>query len=393
MFKRPPLVFPPRKPGGEKAVLFIPRKPGGEKPSGCCQSVAVDGCIHSCPSRCQPVAVDSFTNKKTVTNNRWSVDKYKFIKITTTIAIIVLLQQNPSSAQVGVELEPRKITVGDPIELSLTIPVPRDASVILPDPASLAPAEVMKIDTLRIGKEELSIRYTLSIFEPGKVELTDIPIIISYKDRNDTLIINPGKITVESVIDSADSSVEIKDIHPPIKLFWTFMDQLPYMIAVVAVLVAGLVAYLIWRKIKIQRGEIVPAGPPPPPPHTIALRRLDELRIKKLWQSGYLKEYHSELTEIVKEYIGGRYRIIAPEMTTHELLERKNRWAINDMFYKQVKRILTSGDLVKFARYKADAHENEGNLNLAFDFVDATKPDAAAVVSAASSEAKSGMVS
>ena len=61
-------------------------------------------------------------------------------------------------------------------------------------------------------------------------------------------------------------------------------------------------------------------------------------------------------------------------MTTYELLEQKNKWTDNDESFKQVKRILTSGDLVKFAKYKADPHENEGSMSFAFSYVEATKP-------------------
>jgi hypothetical protein len=291
-----------------------------------------------------------------------------------TVIILVLMLFTVSFAQVQVELSPRNITVGDPVELTLSLPIPENASVIMPDPESFSPAEIIKVDTLRISKEDISVRYTISAFESGKIELDKLPVILSYENRTDTLIVNAGSIVVESVIDPADSSMEIKDIHPPLKLFWTFRDILPYLIVIVSIIIIAIATWLIWRKIKIKRGEIVPIGPPPPPPHTIALRRLEDLRIKKLWQNGFLKEYYSELTEIVKEYIGGRFTINAPEMTTYELLEVKVKWAGNDDCFRQVKRIFTSGDLVKFARYKADPSENETNLNYAFSYVDLTKP-------------------
>jgi len=292
----------------------------------------------------------------------------------STIIILIFSLLSTSFAQVQVELEPRKITVGDPVELTVSLPIPNDASVIMPDPEAFAPAEIIKVDTLRISKEDISVRYTISSFEPGKIELENLPVILSYENRTDTLMVNAGTIVVESVLNPADSSMEIKDIHPPTKLFWTFRDVLPYLLVIIGIIIIAVATWLIWRKIKIKRGEIVPVGPPPIPPHKVALARLEDLRIKKLWQNGFLKEYYSELTEIVKEYIGGLYKINAPEMTTYELLEIKNKWAGNDEYFRQIKRILTSGDLVKFARYKADPHENEGNLTQAFSYVDLTKP-------------------
>jgi len=294
------------------------------------------------------------------------------LKFFITLALILILY-NGLFAQVEVDLQPRKITIGDPVELSISVSAPDSASVIWPGPDELSPAEILKIDTLDIGKTEQSVRYTLSIFEPGEFELKDVPVIVSYQNANDTLLVNPGSITVESVLNPADSSQDIRDIHPPVKLAWTLAELMPYILAGAGLIVIAVAAWFLWRRYKIRRGEIVPYMPPPPPAHVTALRRLEELRLKKLWQNGYIKEYHSELTEIVKEYIGGRYTINALEMTTYDMLESKNKWADSDEWFRQIKRILSSGDLVKFARYKPDPHENDQNLTYAFSYVETTK--------------------
>jgi hypothetical protein len=55
------------------------------------------------------------------------------------------------------------------------------------------------------------------------------------------------------------------------------------------------------------------------PPHVWALKELDKLNQKKLWQSGEVKSYYSELTDIARTYIELRYKIPAMEKTTDEL--------------------------------------------------------------------------
>ncbi|MDP8239730.1 MAG: hypothetical protein P9X24_11625 [Candidatus Hatepunaea meridiana] len=287
---------------------------------------------------------------------------------------LILILSNVTFAQVGVEMQPNRITIGDPIELSISLSIPEDASVIWPGPEELKPAEIINADTVKTGKTEHTIRYTLSIFEPGQFELTDIPIIITSENNNDTIFVNPGEIEVVSVINPADSTADIRDIHPPMKLAWTLHDLLPFIYIGLALLIIGIAAYYLWRRYKIRKGDIIPWTPPPTPAHVIALKRLEELRIKKFWQDGYLKKYHSELTDIVKEYIGGRYDINAPEMTTYELLEIERRWAKDREWLKKVKRILEDADLVKFAKYKTDPHQNEKSLDTAFKYVEATKP-------------------
>ena len=313
-------------------------------------------------------------NSKTViARNEETKQSRTSIGLVSLLFFSILLIPATSTAQITFDLQPRQITIGDPIEMTISLTVPENGSVIWPGPDELAPAEIIRLDTVNVGKAEQTARYTLSLFEPGEFELTDVPVIISKPDGTDTLKIDPGKIVVQSVIDPTDSTMDIKDIHPPVKLAWTFRDLLPYMIVIAALILIGIAGYIIWRKWKIRRGEIVLPEPPPIPPHVIAIDKLEDLRIKKLWQNGYLKEYHSELSEIVKEYIGGRYEINAPEMTTFELMESKWKWATYEERLRLIKRILTCSDLVKFARYKADPHENEKSLDYAFEYVDSTK--------------------
>jgi len=131
----------------------------------------------------------------------------------------------------------------------------------------------------------------------------------------------------------------------------------------------------LWRKFKRDKGEIVEEAIPLPPAHKVALARLSELKLKKLWQNGFLKEYHSELTDILKEYIGNRWEFNAPEMTSEELLYDRRNWQTSDELYHIIRRVLTSADLVKFAKYKPEPSENEQNWEWVHNFVYSTKSD------------------
>src|SRR5690606_27122692 len=82
-------------------------------------------------------------------------------------------------------------------------------------------------------------------------------------------------------------------------------------------LVAGLIWYII-RKRKNKPVKLAPAKPVIPL-HTIVLDQLNALRAQKLWEQGRVKEYHSELTDIVREYLEKRYHINALEQTSEEI--------------------------------------------------------------------------
>lgn len=278
-----------------------------------------------------------------------------------------------SASSVSFDLEPREITVGDQIEMVLRLRAPADASIIWPGPEQLSPAEIISMDTLRPAGDERSVRYILSVFETGRIDLPDLPILISQEDAVDTVWVDPGTVEVISVLEPADSLADIRDVHPPVALALTFKEILPYLIVVLAVLILATAAYLMWRKWRKKRGEIPEWTPPPRPAHETALRRLEDLRLKRLWQNGYSKEFHSELTEIIKEYIGDRFEFIAPEMTTEDLFACRKRWSSDEESFLLVRRILTCADLVKFARFKPDPRENDRCLDSGFQYVEATQ--------------------
>ncbi len=278
------------------------------------------------------------------------------------------------AARVSYELEPREITVGDHIEMIVQVEAPDDAELSWPVPDQFAPAEVLNQDTLEYAGNHRSMRYLLSLYEPGKAELSALPVVIRLNNQTDTLWFDPGVIEVVSVLDPADSSAAIRDVHPPVGLKWRFRDILPYILIGLGIITLVVAVLLIRQWMRKRRGEIPAYIPPPIPPHVIAQRRLEELRLKKLWQNGYLKEFHSELTEIIKEYIGNHCNVNAPEMTSEELLEISNRWSSDKESHLLVRRMLVCADLVKFARFKPEPMENDRCLDAGFEYVKLTRP-------------------
>ena len=72
------------------------------------------------------------------------------------------------------------------------------------------------------------------------------------------------------------------------------------------VLALGYLGYRYWKKRKAASGDAA-YTPPPRPAHIIAIDELGALKAKKLWQQGHVKEYYSELTEILRRYFENRY--------------------------------------------------------------------------------------
>lgn len=279
-----------------------------------------------------------------------------------------------STPTASLTLEPRKITVGDPIEMVIDVTTDGNAEIIWPTPEQLAPAEIISVDTLETKRNSHSIRYIISLYKPEPTEIPDLPVVAKYEDRMDSVWVRPGKIDVVSVISPEDSLSDLKDIRPPVKLAWTWKDIMPYAIAGIVLILLGVLGFYLWRRYKRKIGEIPEYVPAPPPAYDLAMRELEDLRVRRLWQDGYIKEYYSELTEILKRYIDGRFHIDAPEMTTYELLQVQKVWAKNEKEAGLIKRIITCADMVKFAKFTPSREDHIYCLDAGFEYVTLTRP-------------------
>lgn len=112
---------------------------------------------------------------------------------------------------------------------------------------------------------------------------------------------------------------------------------------------------------------------PAVPPHERAIQDLETLHNQKLWQSGKVKSYYTRLTDIVRTYLEGRYGIRALEQTTDEIMRELRTADLADRSRNELRDLLRTADLVKFAKHQPAAEENEVFYYTAYYFVENTK--------------------
>ena len=179
---------------------------------------------------------------------------------------------------------------------------------------------------------------------------------------------------------AVDTTKNIKDIKPPIEVPFSWKEYLPYIywgiggLAVLAGTVLLLRNYLKKRKAKPIVPEIIV---PKIPPHVTALERLEKLKEEKLWQQGKLKQYHSEISEILRQYIEHRFYIPAMEQVTDEILYAFRTADAPEEQKMKLRHTLILADLVKFAKELPLPNENEQSWLNAYEFVITTKKEAA----------------
>lgn len=219
----------------------------------------------------------------------------------------------------------------------------------------------------------------------GRVQLNQYLTLTSFKDS--LFVINPiavasGEDTfwTESMalnvvqpfeVDTTLAITDIKDIEKAPIWWWGIIRWI-----LLGLLIAGLCVggYYLWRWLESKRKpEEEPINPDLlRPADEVALEKLDEIKAAKIWKDGKVKEYQTELTDVVREYIGRRFDVQSTEKTSDETLRAMKPLIEKDLFGK-LSKMLQLADLVKFAKWHTTPDENESALTTAYDFVNETK--------------------
>jgi hypothetical protein len=110
------------------------------------------------------------------------------------------------------------------------------------------------------------------------------------------------------------------------------------------------------------------------PPWQNALQSLNLLDSKKLWQQGKIKEYYTELTDIIRHYLHQQHAIEAMEMITSEILEAYDKAGLHADARVLLSELLMQADFAKFAKALPEKNENEQSIIIARQFIEVTKP-------------------
>jgi hypothetical protein len=235
---------------------------------------------------------------------------------------------------------------------------------------SVGPFEVVKIE--RSGAEPKWL-IRLTTIDSGKVFLP--PVEFNYRIKGDTnshkAYTNTLLLTITGI--TVDPKGEIKDIKPPMGAPWLFEDFLPYLIALAVIAALACAYYFYRRKMKLKK-NLMDEVKVDIPPHREALSALRILEEKKLWQQGLIKEYYSEVTEIIRRFFERRWNVIALEMTTYEILVQMKHIPEALMVWKEMESFFLTADLVKFAKYQPSPAEHENEMRTAYDIVRAMVP-------------------
>jgi hypothetical protein len=278
-------------------------------------------------------------------------------------------------------LDTTTILIGDQVNLDLSVTCPANTQVGWPriGDTILKTIQVVnrtKIDsTLSQDKKMLTLRQKLLITSFDSGFYTIPPIRFIYRQLPDTAahVAQTGILLLSVHTVSVDTTKNIKPIKGPLSEPLTFREILPWLLLGILLVLAGFGVWYYLKKRKKDEPVFTLRPKIQLSPHELALEELDKLRIKKLWQTGRVKEYHTELTDILRKYLEGRFCIMAMEMTSHEIFDSLS--AVDEMQnfpMEKLNFILTMADLVKFAKMQPLPVENDTSMDHAVGFVKET---------------------
>ena len=268
------------------------------------------------------------------------------------------------------------LMIGDQTALHLSVTQEANEHVEMPvfgetlqDGIEIIDRSAIDTTTLPDGRLQLSQELTLTSFKDSLFPVAPIAVV----SGTDTFFTDPMALNVIQPfeVDSSLAITDIKDIEKAPIYWWGIIRWILLALAIIGLFVGAYYGVLWYRKHFLKEEEVIELELLRPADE-VALEKLDEIKAQKIWKDGKVKEYQTELTDVVREYIGRRFDVQSTEKTSDETL-RAMKPLIDKELFAKLSKMLQLADLVKFAKWHTTPDENEQALSTAYEFVNETK--------------------
>jgi len=267
--------------------------------------------------------------------------------------------------------------VGDFINYEIEVVTRKNIEVISPSlPDTLTQLELIAREEPVFTEDEKlkTTIYSFILAGYDSVRAVIPAVAVMYRYVNDT---SYKKIITDSVVVNihtvpVSTAEEIKDVKSPIIIPYNWNWLLLWVAVAIFLIAAGYFSYKKYKQKKLEQPvekKIIII-----PPHVKALAALENLESEQLWQKGFIKDYHSRITEIIRNYFEERFDLPAMELTTTETIEHLKNIKENDIILDITYNFLSNADLVKFAKFQPLETVNEEMMKQAKEIIQSTIP-------------------
>lgn len=287
----------------------------------------------------------------------------RFLTLLLLAAAALRAAEHPA---VTLTASPVDLTVGDPVDLTLTISTPPGWTLLPPDiPTNLGGFELLDLSPPKRLPSRRLVRLRLAAYNLGTIPLDLPPFrLVDATGRTNTVQPPPLLFTVRAI---SASNAPPPSPKPPIGLHSPGPIRF---VLLTAVAVAAVALFLL------RRGRRLP--PVTAPPSVPALRADEEAvaALDRLLAAGFpstpeaVKEFHDRAADIVRSYLGRVMGLPTMERTTDEVLtDLRSGHRLPDGLLSDLERLLRDADLVKFAKHLPDPQETAAFIPRAKELV------------------------
>ncbi len=280
---------------------------------------------------------------------------------------------------VSARLDSSQIQIGEQTKLHFEVLQPAKSKVIMPIfrdtiVSGVEVVKALKPDTIHLenGRIKISQDYLITAFDSGYYTIPSIRFALGQQIAET----NPIALSVNTVKVDVKKD-DIKDIKSVMDAPFSWKELFKWIGLVLgALLIVALIVYLLMKYVFKKDITIIPAKEEIKlPPHVVAIGKLEKIKTEKLWQTGHIKEFYIQLTDVIREYMQNRFGISALEMTSDEILRAINSVPEAKLVRDNLYQVLKLSDLVKFAKFVPLQNENDLSLVNAYILVDKTKQE------------------
>lgn len=260
-------------------------------------------------------------------------------------------------AQVTTQIDTTTIRIGEQINYKINVEADSTALVVFPEGQTFLPLETVEASTIDTTKNKakfkLSRIYKLTHFDSGKYIIPKQKIIIGNKPFfTDSLQVMVNAIAVDTTKQKLYDIKPIIEVEKSSSSWWKWLLIIPAILG----LIAFLLYWFIWRQKPLTEAEEIALLAP----YDRAKLALNKLNQSNYLQRAQIKEYYSQLTDIIRRYLDEKVYDKALESTTFELINRLqllsdgNQIKLKKDTIENLQTILQRADLVKFAKSSPD---------------------------------------
>ena len=284
-----------------------------------------------------------------------------------TLAVAPLAAQD---ARITNDVDTMLVTVGDRVRMTVTVEHAVGIRVVWPDSLDLSPFELLGAQvgpaTIEGGRARSSALLTMAAFELGELEIPSFDVqVLGPSGAAETLSTDRFGIEVVSV--GTDEGGDIREIRGPLGIPVGVVTVGLWLLLALAVLGA---AYGLYRRSRRSGEEDVDeAGSPSRPAHEVALEALARIEASPMLERGQVKEYHIQVSEVLRTYVETRFHVPSLEMTTREVVDGLRAVGAPGELIDGFRHFLDQCDMVKFAKVRPTLEASREVLDLGRDVV------------------------